>query len=38
LVLESDPGKGTLLRLSIPAIMAYKPSPSRFGWIFRRTT
>ncbi|WP_176992709.1 sensor histidine kinase [Collimonas sp. OK242] len=38
LVLESEPGKGTLLRLSIPAIMAYKPSPSRFGWIFRRTT
>ncbi|MFJ2990215.1 two-component regulator propeller domain-containing protein [Collimonas sp. NPDC087041] len=32
--LDSVPGQGTTLRLSIPARTAYKPSPSRFGWIF----
>ncbi|WP_175511106.1 sensor histidine kinase [Collimonas sp. OK307] len=34
MVLESAPGKGTMLQLSIPARIAYKASPSRFGWIF----
>ncbi|HTD02546.1 sensor histidine kinase [Undibacterium sp.] len=38
LVLESAPGKGTMLRLSIPARMAYNSSPSPFSWIFERTT
>jgi signal transduction histidine kinase len=36
MLLESAPEHGTTLRLSIPARMAYKPSPSRFNWIFQR--
>jgi len=38
MVLESAPGKGTTIRLSISAKIAYQPAPSRIGWIFHRLT
>jgi len=36
LLLESVPGKGTVLRLSVPAKIAYNSSPGPFAWILER--